>query len=68
MHATKNEVPMSDDKLTFASATRLASKIEQHWRARGFALIQASARRIPYSVDEYEVRSNIGPNGFPPRG
>jgi hypothetical protein len=64
------------NNLTEAGAKRLARKIEDYWRKRGYtgiktkivdhvdndALLEPGERRTIFFV-----RSNIGPRGFPPR-
>lgn len=55
------------DNYTRNGAHVLARKIESFWKERGFPLIRAEAYRLPYSADDWGVRSNLV-NGFPPRG
>ena len=51
----------------------LATKIYEYWMERGFAGIKPEIRRVEEltltggKVTYSAVRSNIGPNGYPPR-
>lgn len=59
--------------LTATNARALQSRIERYWRARGYLGIKTWLEAGPGLTDNnteklmYFVRSNIGPNGFPPR-
>lgn len=57
------------DRCTPAGAAELAEKIVDYWRARGFPLIKAWVDDVARfsNASIYGVRSNILPNGFPPR-
>jgi hypothetical protein len=62
------------DSLSRVGATYLAAKIEEYWKGRGFNGIRAAAYEIrdrlvtgTGSSIVFGVRSNIGPNGFPPK-
>jgi len=57
----------ADDLLTQSGAGILAKAIETYWRGRGFNGIVAERYRLDGFFSAYGVRSNIGPDGFPPR-
>jgi hypothetical protein len=62
--------------LTEPNARKLAKRIEQYWRKQGYAGIKTHI--VEHITDEttrerwdrhtiYCIRSNIGPDGYPPR-
>lgn len=55
------------DRYTAAGAKYLANMIESYWTQRGYPRIAATTYPIPNEPGLYGVRTNIGPNGFPPR-
>lgn len=67
MPVTKKKPLPVADLLTSSGAGVLAKAIETHWRERGFAGIVAERYLIDGSRENYGVRSNIGPDGYPPR-
>lgn len=56
------------DNYTRSGAQYLANLIESYWTSRGYPQIVATAYPIPDMPGLHGVRTNIGPNGFPPRG
>lgn len=60
------ELPRGLDLFSSYGAGRLAKHIEDYWRARGYAGIVAERYEIGVG-EAWGVRSNIGPNGYPPR-
>ena len=53
-----------------SGAEALAVRLANYWRKRGFHGIRTSLMRIAHNGGRdmlWCVRSNIGPNGFPPR-
>lgn len=56
------------DKYTRAGAKHLVNLIESYWTHRGYPLIRAEAHELRDMPGLYGVRSNIGADGFPPRG
>lgn len=56
------------DNLTYHGAGVLASRIERHWRDRGYQSIRVERFELPGIADTYGVRSNIQGDGYPPRG
>jgi hypothetical protein len=58
---------MKGDSFTRTGAGLLSQKIEAYWRARGFEGIRVRREPMKGEPDMYQVRSNIGANGFPPR-
>lgn len=57
------------DYYTLHGAGVLAQRIEDYWTKRGYPAIQADRFEIlGTSPKKYGVKSNIGPNGFPPAG
>lgn len=63
------------DYSTFIGARMLAHQIEDYWRCRGFVgiktqVIDEGARQNTHTCGGHivwGVRSNIGPDGYPPR-
>lgn len=55
------------DYFTSYGAGVLASQIEAYWRGLGFAGIHVERYVLPGTEDTYGLRSNIGPDGYPPR-
>lgn len=54
-----------DEAFTYQRASRAAKDITRYWVARGYHGIKALVVR---GVDEdFTVKSNIGPSGFPPK-
>lgn len=54
---------------TEAGASVLAERIKAHWTLRGYPAITAERIEIPgCHPKKFGVKSNIGPNGFPPSG
>ena len=60
---------MITDACCEGGAEKIAADIEAYWRRRGYPGIRVRimAERDKKSNLIYGVRSNIGPNGFPPR-
>lgn len=59
----------SKDLLTEDGAKELVACIIKYWCARGFSGIHAWAfHTATETFGVWSVRSNIKPNGFPPRG
>ena len=64
---------MRTDLSSQHGAEQIAARIKEYWRARGYAGIAASISRRntgSRTADQryvWEVRSNIGPNGYPPQ-
>lgn len=56
---------MDADCYTEFGAGLLASQIESYWRSCGFRGIRAE--RFEVMPGFFGVRSNIGPDGYPPR-
>lgn len=65
---------MINDSCTFTGAQALARQIEEHWLNAGYPKISTTLDRIMLSRDTkwtreplYQIRSNIGAKGYPPR-
>jgi Transcription termination factor nusG len=61
------------DSTTEAGARVLAWRIESYWRGRGYAGIATRVEEVlgvstTYRARAFCVRSNLGPDGFPPGG
>jgi len=59
------------DSMNKSGAMRLCMAIETYWRGRGYncktRIEPVKAFTEDGDVKIYQVRSNIGPKGFPPR-
>ncbi len=60
------------DYMTNEGAAHLARTIRRHWRLRGYRGIEVRIEPVRGEGLEgddyhYQVRTNIGPNGYPPR-
>lgn len=55
------------DYLTRYGAGVLAEKIQKFWTERGYAGIRVERSEIKGIFDHFQVRSNIGRDGFPPK-
>lgn len=56
------------DYMTNEGAAHLARTIRRHWRMRGYRGIEVRLEPIrDGDIEHYQVRTNIGPDGFPPR-
>lgn len=58
------------DHSTEHAAIQLANRIECYWKAKGYAGIKAWVTNVIASNQRtrfFNVRTNIGPNGFPPK-
>jgi hypothetical protein len=61
---------MNTDWMSNEGAAHLAKTIRRHWMLRGYKGIEVRIEPVRGDVDEdfhYQVRTNIGPNGYPPR-
>jgi hypothetical protein len=64
------------DAMTAQGANALAARIREFWQARGYHGIETRVVSVDRCRSQsrpeveiiYCVRSNIGPNGFPPKG
>lgn len=62
------------DTTSKSGASIIAASITSYWRGRGYpsikAWIEPTSFEDPslYPEQTYTIKSNIGPNGFPPRG
>lgn len=54
------------DGYTYDQAVRFARRIRDHWESRGYVGIRTQVFELANAPGHYGVRSNIGPNGFPP--
>jgi hypothetical protein len=60
------------DYMTNEGAAHLARTIRRHWRLRGYHGIEVWLEPIRGEGEQaddylYQVRTNIGPDGYPPR-
>lgn len=62
------EALTSRDSLTLEGARILALRIEDYWRTRGYFAIEARIEHDGWRHKKpfFGVRSNIGPDGYPP--
>jgi hypothetical protein len=56
-----------DDHYTGPGSVRLKETILTYWQNRGFHGIRVERYRHPDFPALWFIRSNIGPNGYPPR-
>lgn len=57
------------DYMTNDGAAHLARTIRRHWKLRGYRGIDVRIEPVLDGVAEYryQVRTNIGPDGYPPK-
>jgi hypothetical protein len=67
------KMPVGHNTYSKPGAGALAKKISAYWKARGYSGIETwvepvwAVRPEDQEGRPYQVRSNIGPSGFPPR-
>ncbi len=65
-------MPELDSTYGRPGAVTLAQRIEDYWRERDYPAIQVEVEEVPVVGNKafltYLLRSNIGPDGFPPAG